>query len=118
MTMSGSSRRDEQLQLAMIRDRHRLSRLRQRLHRPQATVEQRAQYDELLANSLALAENRRRGLPQLEFAQDLPILSHRDAIVRLIHQHQVVVICGETGSGKSTQLPKLCLQAGTGRCSA
>ena len=44
----------------------------------------------------------------------LPIAAHADDIAALIRQHQVVVIAGETGSGKTTQLPKLCLLAGRG----
>ena len=47
-------------------------------------------------------------------APDLPIHERHDEIVAAIRQHQVVVIAGETGSGKSTQLPKLCLEAGRG----
>ncbi|MDR3111320.1 MAG: ATP-dependent RNA helicase HrpA [Planctomycetaceae bacterium] len=45
----------------------------------------------------------------------LPILQHREQIANLINQNQTVVICGETGSGKSTQLPKLCLEMGRGK---
>ncbi len=45
----------------------------------------------------------------------MPISSHREEIVTSIRDHQVIVVCGETGSGKSTQLPKFCLEAGLGR---
>ncbi|TWT67349.1 ATP-dependent RNA helicase HrpA [Allorhodopirellula solitaria] len=51
----------------------------------------------------------------LDFPDDLPISEHRDQIVSLLREHQALVICGETGSGKSTQLPKMCLEAGFGR---
>ena len=44
----------------------------------------------------------------------LPIDEWRDEIVAALRDHQVVVVAGETGSGKSTQLPKLCLEAGRG----
>ena len=53
--------------------------------------------------------------PQVDCPEELPIAAHRDAIVQLIQQRQVIVVCGETGSGKSTQLPKFCLEAGLGR---
>ncbi len=43
---------------------------------------------------------------------DLPITGYRDQIIRMLGEHQVLVICGETGSGKSTQLPQYCLAAG------
>ncbi len=52
---------------------------------------------------------------RIEFSDDLPITAHRDELVQLIREHSVIVVCGETGSGKSTQLPKLCLEAGLGR---
>jgi len=57
---------------------------------------------------------RSRAIPPIEYPAELPISAHRDTILRLIQEHQVVVVCGETGSGKSTQLPKLCLEAGLG----
>src|SRR5690606_2627188 len=53
-------------------------------------------------------------LPAAQVAPELPIAAHADRIVELLRAHQVVVIAGETGSGKTTQLPKLCLAAGQG----
>jgi ATP-dependent helicase HrpA len=58
-------------------------------------------------------ERRRAGLPVPRYP-DLPVIAHRDAILDAIREHQVVVVAGETGSGKSTQLPKLCLELGLG----
>lgn len=52
--------------------------------------------------------------PRLEFDDNLPISQHRERIMAAIRDHQVVVVCGETGSGKTTQLPKLCLALGLG----
>ena len=52
--------------------------------------------------------------PAISYPPDLPISERRDDIVAAIRAHQVLVIAGETGSGKSTQLPKLCLEAGRG----
>jgi ATP-dependent helicase HrpA len=57
---------------------------------------------------------RRAGLPVPAFPQGLPVVERRHDILRLIDTHQVLVLCGETGSGKTTQLPKLCLQLGRG----
>ncbi|MDQ2648557.1 MAG: ATP-dependent RNA helicase HrpA [Actinomycetota bacterium] len=45
---------------------------------------------------------------------DLPVVEHREALLAALREHQVLVVAGETGSGKSTQLPKLCLEAGLG----
>jgi ATP-dependent helicase HrpA len=53
--------------------------------------------------------------PEVEFTAGLPIDDHADDIIEAIQKNQVIVVAGETGSGKSTQLPKLCLAAGRGR---
>ncbi|MEA3019511.1 MAG: ATP-dependent helicase HrpA, partial [Actinomycetota bacterium] len=51
---------------------------------------------------------------QLKYPPELPITERADEIVAAIRAHQVVIVAGETGSGKSTQLPKMCLEAGLG----
>ena len=51
---------------------------------------------------------------RLTYPDTLPITERRDEILAAIREHQVVIVAGETGSGKSTQLPKLCLEAGRG----
>ena len=53
-------------------------------------------------------------LPKPEYPLELPVSSRRDEIAQAIQQHQVVIVCGETGSGKTTQLPKICLALGRG----
>ena len=53
---------------------------------------------------------RRENLPRPEFPPDLPVGAKREEIARAIRDHQVVIVCGETGSGKTTQLPKICLE--------
>ena len=52
--------------------------------------------------------------PTIEFPQDLPVSARRDDIMSAIQAHQVVIVCGETGSGKTTQLPKMALALGRG----
>jgi ATP-dependent helicase HrpA len=59
-------------------------------------------------------EHRLRNLPRPEYPEDLPVVARRDEIARAIREHQVVIVCGETGSGKTTQLPKICLEIGRG----
>jgi ATP-dependent helicase HrpA len=56
-----------------------------------------------------------RGLPlKLNYDPELPITAHRDDVLSALAKHQVIVLCGATGSGKTTQLPKFCLEAGRG----
>jgi len=54
-------------------------------------------------------------IPPITFPESLPVSARRDEIARVLQQHQVVIVCGETGSGKTTQLPKIVLQLGRGR---
>jgi len=87
--------------------------LRDRLHPQQHD----AVLNRLLAQvraSVALREQRRLQVPKLYYPPDLPITARKDDIVAAIRAHQVVIIAGETGSGKTTQIPKMCLEAGLG----
>ena len=65
--------------------------------------------------SIASVAAREASVPELQLDESLPITAKADHIVKLIEQNQVVILAGETGSGKTTQLPKLCLAAGRGR---
>ena len=72
---------------------------------------------ELLAQAQAscrLRQRRASGLPAITYPDNLPISARRDEIRRAIEEHPVVIIAGETGCGKSTQIPKMCLEAGRG----
>ena len=53
-------------------------------------------------------------LAPIEFPPDLPVVSRREELAQAIQAHQVIIVCGETGSGKTTQLPKICLSIGRG----
>jgi len=53
-------------------------------------------------------------IPEISYPESLPVASRRDDIKKAIEQHQVVIVAGETGSGKTTQLPKICLELGRG----
>ncbi|HXS52826.1 MAG TPA: ATP-dependent RNA helicase HrpA [Usitatibacter sp.] len=53
-------------------------------------------------------------LPPIAFPDELPIAQHRDRIAELVRAHPVTIVCGETGSGKTTQIPKICLASGRG----
>ena len=103
---------------AMLQDWVRLGsrmvRLLRDAHHP-------AQHDAILErllqqarHSAQLRAERMAYLPEIRYPTDLPIMAKKDEIVRAIRSHQVVVVGGETGSGKTTQLPKMCLEAGLG----
>lgn len=92
----------------------RLVRLMRDNHHP---AKHQAILDKLLREahaSVALRESRRQSVPAISYPPDLPITARKDDIVAAIRAHPVVVIAGETGSGKTTQLPKMCLEAGLG----
>ncbi len=67
-----------------------------------------------LAEAEAQIQRRLADKPQITYPQNLPVSEYREQIRQAIEQHQVVVIAGETGSGKTTQLPKICLELGRG----
>ena len=88
-------------------DRYRLRRARKRLSEEQ--------FQTRLAESVQRRTRRAAAAPRIEYPAELPISESREQLVQLIRDRQVIVVCGETGSGKSTQLPKFCLEAGLGR---
>jgi len=97
-----------------VRLGRRLGRLLRDRHHP---GQRDALLDRLLLqvhDSIALREQRRVGVPLATYPPDLPITARKDEIVAAIRNHQVVVIAGETGSGKTTQIPKMCIEAGLG----
>ncbi len=64
--------------------------------------------------SIARREHRAAKAPRPTYPNDLPVSAMREDIKAAIAQHQIIVLCGETGSGKTTQLPKICLEIGRG----
>ncbi|UFH50881.1 ATP-dependent RNA helicase HrpA [Pseudomonas sp. KNUC1026] len=102
------------LDQAQNADRHRL---RRQLHelRKNPDPQRLAQWLERFQASCALVEQRRASVPAIRYDDQLPIAARRDEIKKVLAEHQVVVIAGETGSGKTTQLPKICLELGRGQ---
>lgn len=102
----------------MIKDRHRCRRQIQQLYRQLAAdkpIDQPlADLIERVEQSVLQHQSRHQSVPRIEFPEALPIVEKREAIAEAIQGHQVVVIGGETGSGKTTQLPKICLSLGLG----
>ena len=67
------------------------------------------------AATVAAGPRPANALPPITFPESLPVSARRDEIAQALQQHQVVIVCGETGSGKTTQLPKIALLLGRGR---
>jgi len=67
-----------------------------------------------MQRSIDRRSNRRGLRPAIAFPSELPLAEHRSRIAEAIGKHQVVIVCGETGSGKTTQLPKICLELDRG----
>ena len=110
---------------SLLRDRRRLGRKLKQLRRqlrhlgadlnvPASLAGRLQRLHAECARSAAVRDQRAALLPILEFAPDLPVAAHLEQLTALIAAHQVVIVSGETGSGKSTQLPKICLAAGRG----
>jgi ATP-dependent helicase HrpA len=99
---------------ACTRDRGRLLGLWSKWNARPADAALRGAFEAALQASIAMRQARAAALPQAAVDPQLPIAGEAQRIVELIRGHQVVVIAGETGSGKTTQLPKLCLAAGRG----
>ncbi|WP_415645484.1 ATP-dependent RNA helicase HrpA [Stackebrandtia soli] len=67
-----------------------------------------------IARAEEKVERRRSGVPAVTYPEDLPVSQRRDDLAAAIRDNQVVIVAGETGSGKTTQLPKICLELGRG----
>jgi ATP-dependent helicase HrpA len=98
-------------------DRHgfkrQLDRLRSEHQKGKNPEAQIAALQSKIGQSVARRKQRLASVPVLNFP-DLPVTGRKDEIAELIRNNQVVIVCGETGSGKTTQLPKICLSIGLG----
>jgi ATP-dependent helicase HrpA len=101
------------LDQAMAADHHRLARqLAEFRRKPDETA--LTKWLARFQSSCDRVATRKASIPAIRFDGSLPIAAKRDEIRRAIASHQVVVVAGETGSGKTTQLPKICLELGRG----
>lgn len=104
---------DTLLKSTMLVDRHRLNRRWQSLKKDKDESKLASLSQQIIA-SVNRAEQRRQAIPKPEFDADLPVIERRQEIKKAIEDNQVIILCGETGSGKTTQLPKICLELGRG----
>ena len=95
-------------QWVMARDRHRLNRLRK------DKKTQPAEIEKLFEQSNHKVKQRLARLPKIKLNQDLPVTQYADRLIEAIQKHQVIIVAGETGSGKTTQLPQIAMLAGRG----
>ncbi len=120
---AGDKAEFERLQRAlgevMLRDRaaleRRLSGLNRRIREGKPVDRGLAEVARGMERSAALAARRGTQPVTLNYPPELPVAERREDILAALREHQVVVVAGETGSGKTTQLPKLCLELGLGR---
>ncbi len=114
---------NQQLQTCMLADKHVLRRKwrdvadLQKLKDEKSTLKAQRLLGEIaqkVHQSQQKYAARLASLPQPDYPQELPVSSRRDEIAQAIKNNQVVIVCGETGSGKTTQLPKICLELGRG----
>ena len=101
----------------MLADQHRLGRRVDRavaLRDSQRRERALAQIDADIEAAAALVQARRMAVPVIIYPAELPVSQRKDEIARAIRDHQVVIVAGETGSGKTTQIPKICLELGRG----
>lgn len=107
----------QQLPLCLNQDRpvlkRQLDRLRTDSQKGKNPLEPLNALANRLEKSVAARNKRLASIPPLNFP-DLPVTGKKDDIAKLIQENQVVIMCGETGSGKTTQLPKICLSIGRG----
>ncbi|MGY1399542.1 ATP-dependent RNA helicase HrpA [Streptomyces sp. SS10] len=100
-----------------LRDAHRLGRRLEgarKIRKPEARA---AVLGEIEAEVAAAGERmaaRRARVPEVRYPEQLPVSQKKDAIAEAIRDHQVVIVAGETGSGKTTQIPKICMELGRG----
>src|SRR5436305_917890 len=107
-----------QIDSILLRDRHRARRtLRGIEHALREGRDARGMIERLAAGierSRELLTRRKQNRPMPTYPQELPVAQRKDEIARAIAANQVLVLAGETGSGKTTQLPKICLELGRG----
>ncbi|WP_406636253.1 ATP-dependent RNA helicase HrpA [Amycolatopsis sp. WGS_07] len=103
-----------QLPELMLRDEHRL---RRRIDGARRSRDKQQTAERIAADvetALLRVQQRRESVPKIEYPAELPVSRLKDEIGDAIRDHQVVIVAGETGSGKTTQLPKICLELGRG----
>ncbi|MEU5465321.1 ATP-dependent RNA helicase HrpA [Streptomyces althioticus] len=100
-----------------LRDAHRLGRRLEgarKIRKPEARTAVLGEIEAEVAAAEKRMAARRARVPEVRYPEQLPVSQKKDAIAEAIRDHQVVIVAGETGSGKTTQIPKICMELGRG----
>ncbi|NEC25738.1 ATP-dependent RNA helicase HrpA [Streptomyces sp. SID8111] len=100
-----------------LRDAHRLGRRLEgarKIRKPEARAAVLAEIETEVTGAEERMTARRSRVPEVRYPEQLPVSQKKDTIAEAIRDHQVVIVAGETGSGKTTQIPKICLELGRG----
>ncbi|MFD3377095.1 MULTISPECIES: ATP-dependent RNA helicase HrpA [unclassified Streptomyces] len=100
-----------------LRDAHRLGRRLEgarKIRKPEARAAVLAEIEAEVAKGEARMAERASRVPAITYPEQLPVSQKKDDIAAAIRDHQVVIVAGETGSGKTTQIPKICMELGRG----
>ncbi|MFF9183093.1 ATP-dependent RNA helicase HrpA [Streptomyces misionensis] len=100
-----------------LRDAHRLGRRLEgarKIRKPEARAAVLAEIEGEIDKAAGRMAERRVRVPAVSYPEQLPVSQKKDEIAAAIRDHQVVIVAGETGSGKTTQIPKICLELGRG----
>ena len=102
-------------QVSAIRQINRLKQLEKKRKLTKSDLlEKWARITEQLEQSIQKCSGRKNNLPSISYPSSLPIVSKKNLIIDAIKKHRIIIISGETGSGKTTQIPKFCIEAGRG----
>ncbi|MFE2910016.1 ATP-dependent RNA helicase HrpA [Kitasatospora indigofera] len=100
-----------------LRDQQRIGRRLEgarRIRGPEARQKAAGEIAAEIDRAELRIEQRRAAVPEISYPAELPVSQKKDDILAAIRDHQVVIVAGETGSGKTTQIPKICLELGRG----
>ncbi|MGW5616644.1 ATP-dependent RNA helicase HrpA [Streptomyces sp. NPDC003877] len=100
-----------------LRDAQRLGRRLEgarKIRKPEARAAVLAEIEAEIAQGEERMARRRARVPEVTYPEQLPVSQKKDDIAAAIRDHQVVIVAGETGSGKTTQIPKICMELGRG----
>lgn len=100
-----------------LRDAHRLGRRLEgarKIRKPEARAAVLAEIEAEVAKGESRMAERAARVPAVSYPEQLPVSQRKDDIAAAIRDHQVVIVAGETGSGKTTQIPKICIELGRG----